>query len=113
MGISGTPPTIDIKPELSLEPLATYYLRRAESYRFVRAVITQMFGAESLTRMHRIAPGRKVSPNLDQEIETMENLFYGAYVMACRQLGLPLAPGSDEFGSFDPDHAFQLFDKWQ
>ena len=33
------PPTIDIYPELSIEPIATYYLRRAKSYRFVRELL--------------------------------------------------------------------------
>jgi len=113
LGLSRMPPTIDIKPELSLEPLATYFLRRAESYRFVRGVIVQLFGESALTEIHRMAPDRTVNLSLDEEIKAMEDLFYGAYVTVCRELGLELAPESDELGSGDPDLAFQCYNGWQ
>ena len=40
----GAEVVIDIYPELSAEPLATYYFRRAWSYYFIRTVLTGTFG---------------------------------------------------------------------
>src|SRR5262249_20390532 len=37
-----------IRPELAVEPLAACYLRRAESYRFVRGVLEHTFGGDAM-----------------------------------------------------------------
>ncbi len=40
------PVTLHVTPELVAEPLPTYYLRRGESYRFIREVLEDTFGAD-------------------------------------------------------------------
>jgi hypothetical protein len=45
-----------IHPEMSVEPLATYFLRRALSYRFIHQAIVETFGTETLTKLHRVTP---------------------------------------------------------
>jgi hypothetical protein len=79
---------IHIAPELSTEPLATYYARRAASYRFVRSVLEGTFGPDALRGLHRLTATGPVKDDLSSELDTMEALFAGASAMVCRELGL-------------------------
>ena len=45
-----------VRPDLGLEPLPTYYLRRADGYRFARGVLDEAFGAGTLSQMARVGP---------------------------------------------------------
>ncbi len=105
--------TIHIYPELSAEPLASYYYRRAHAYLFVRRVLEEIFGAAALEKMHRLTAAGFVPPTLAEELLMMENLFYGAHVKVSRQLGMiPTIspyPGTAEAG----DAAVAVFDAWQ
>lgn len=86
-------PSIDIYPDLSVEPLATHYLRRAQAYRFVRGVLEKSFGETGLAKMYRQTAKGPVAKSLGDELREMEALFYGAHVVATRQIGLkPLDP---------------------
>lgn len=78
---------IFVYPDLSVEPLATYYLRRAAGYRFVRTVLEESFGTEALSRLYRLRPDGAVKTTLKDELEGMELLFFGAYVTSLRNLG--------------------------
>jgi hypothetical protein len=80
--------TIDVLPELSLEPLPTFYLRRALSYRFVRSVLEECFGAGELERIHRLTQDGPVSKSLAEELSEMEAIFIGAHATASHQLGM-------------------------
>jgi len=84
-------PIIHIYPELNTEPLTTMYLRRSESYRFIRTVIEKTFGSEALAKMHRITITGPVQENLDGELRLMEALFYGAHVAVCQEIGMPFS----------------------
>lgn len=83
-------PTIEITvyPDLSVEPLASYYFRRADSYAFVRSVLEDSFGREALGKVHRIGPDVTMNALLAEELDQMEKLFYGAHVTVCRQIGM-------------------------
>ena len=86
---------ITIYPDLTVEPLASYYFRRAESYAFVRTVLEESFGREALGKVHRLGPDVTAVATLDQELDEMEKLFYGAHVTVCRQIGMtPLSSPS-------------------
>jgi hypothetical protein len=78
---------------LSLEPLATYYLRRAQSYRFVREVCSQAFGPEGMGRMRRMTAAGPANIPLDSELARMQALFHGAHLRSCEEIGL--APEAD------------------
>lgn len=94
-GAAMQPVMIHIAPELSAEPLATYYFRRARSYSFVREILEAAFGAPALATMHRLTAAGPVPSTLAEELLAMEHLFDGAYVTVCRQLGMdPAAPPS-------------------
>jgi len=85
-------PKVHVRPDLTLEPTCEHYRRRVLSYRFVRAVLTQAFGAN-------------LSPSLTQELDAIEALCAGAYANACSQIGLP--PDADV--APDPDAAATAF----
>lgn len=82
---------IRVAPELSAEPLATHYARRAQAYRFVRKVIEETFGPDALKQMHRLTADGPVSTTLDAELAELESLFHGAHGLVNRELGLPPA----------------------
>jgi len=64
------------------------YLRRAQSYRFVRQVLEDTFGKDELTKIYRLTATGPVEMNLADELDQMERLFSGAYVIACREIGM-------------------------
>lgn len=82
-------PIIHVYPELTAEPLATFYLRRAWSYAVVRRVLEGTFGPQALATMHRLTAAGPVRQDLAAELRDMESLFYGAHLTVCRQIGSP------------------------
>lgn len=104
--------TVWVRPELTVEPLATCYLRRALGYRFIRTVLEDFFGQEALARMHRLSPDGPSRANLADELVNIESLFEGAHLTVSRQLGL--VPQGDPvvgFGSA-PESAITAFGQW-
>jgi hypothetical protein len=97
-------------PELSVEPLATVYFRRANGYRFVRGVLEETFGVEALKTMRRLTAAGEVAIPLSHELSEMENLFVGAGVTVNRQLGL--APNIPAQQGVDADAVAARFLKW-
>jgi len=81
-------PVIEVSPGLTVEPVATYYLRRAAAYRFVREVVRQAFGAPGLSQMRRLTAAGPVNLPLDAELDLMESLFQAAYLLSCEQIGM-------------------------
>lgn len=97
---AGKPPVIVyVSPELSAEPLVTYYRRRAESYAFVRKALLDAFGPSGLAMMHRQTAGGPVAVDLATELDAIHALFLGASATTARQLGM--APD----GKTDADEA--------
>jgi hypothetical protein len=84
-------PVIRISPELDAEPLPTMYLRRAQSYHFIRSVIEKAFGVDALGKMQGLRATGPVNENLGEELRKMEALFYGAHCATCRQIGMPIS----------------------
>ena len=77
-----------ISPDPHVELLPTMYLRRAQSYRFVREVLEETFGKENIKELHRLTATGPVEMNLADELYQMERLFSGAYIVACREIGM-------------------------
>ena len=75
---------IDISPELTLEPLATYYLRRARSYNFIHSVLKDMLGENNLAKIHRLTASGPVKKDLSLELKEMEALFYRGGFNRCK-----------------------------
>ncbi|MEA1948720.1 MAG: hypothetical protein U9N83_15635 [Thermodesulfobacteriota bacterium] len=85
-------PSIKIYPELSIEPIATYYLRRAKSYGFIRKLLESTFGNSALKNAHRLTASGEVSKSLFKELLNMESLFYGAYQIVSQEIGMDIQP---------------------
>jgi hypothetical protein len=115
-GASAMPPPlvkkIYVRPELSAEPLATFYLRRALSYRFVHQVLVETFGTDALRRLHRLTPTFRSNLNLAEELDDMEALFYGAHLTVSRQLGLTPDGSSGVGSSKGPGADVEHFGEW-
>ena len=99
------PPRIYVRPGLTVEPLATYYLRRATSYSFVREVIRQAFGPDwgGLT----LVEPRLGATRFDRALDTIVSLFHGAHVRVCRELGLEPDKAMADRDADADDESFQ------
>ncbi|MDB5386926.1 MAG: hypothetical protein JWM11_2572 [Planctomycetaceae bacterium] len=103
---------IRIEPQLSAEPVATSYLRRALSYRFVRKALTEQFGDQSLRQLHRQTATGPVAQNLDDELRQMEALYHGAFVTVTRQLGIIEQNAENAGSGAGADADAQTFRTW-
>lgn len=90
VGAAMPEPKIYIYPELSVEPIATYYLRRAQSYGFVREILQSTFGEVTLQNVSRLTSSGKVPKPLLTELIEMESLFYGMYEIVANEIGLDI-----------------------
>ena len=102
---------IDISPELTLEPLATYYLRRARSYNFIHSVLTDTLGKNNLAKLHRLTASGPVKKDLSLELKEVEALFFGAALIVANETGCALQitnrDGSGNGGNKDIEFARQ------
>jgi hypothetical protein len=101
-----------IQPDPQVELLPTMCLRRAESYRFVRGVLEETFGKENVAKLHRLTARGPVEMNLAEELDQLERLFGGAYVVACRELGLAEALPADLGAGQPADEQAKVFLRW-
>jgi hypothetical protein len=81
-----------VAPELSVEPLATAYERRADTYRFVRGVIEETFGPGALDELFRVEEGGRAGRSLGEELTAMQSLLRGAQGTVLTELGANSAP---------------------
>jgi hypothetical protein len=77
-----------IAPCLTVEPLAEYYRRRAESYRFVRERLVAMLGEDVLLFRKTVTSTGQAEGSLLEEMLLMEQLFTGAAAVVDDELGI-------------------------
>jgi hypothetical protein len=92
-----SPVRVTVTPALTVEPHPTAWLRRADTYRYVRGLLERVFGKEGLETMRRQTPEGPVTVPLGEELVAFERLFTGAYARACAETGTPAGglPGLD------------------
>lgn len=111
-GLGVPPSVVTVQPELSAEPLATYYARRAAGYAFIAGVLERFFGAGALDGIHRLTPAGKAPRSLAEELTFMRRLFAGACSVACVEMGLePIVPEECRPKDAAPGDA-ELFRSW-
>jgi hypothetical protein len=103
------PVRLVVSPGLTVEPLVTYYRRRAEGYRFVRAAIEDAFGAAAVRDMVRVGPSGARDRALDAELDDIEAIFRGADAVACREIGSDPDPSSS---AAERDASAARFAQW-
>jgi hypothetical protein len=101
---------IGIRPDLAAEPTATFYLRRAQGYRFVRKAVETALGPGALKSLHRMTPEGPAPSDLDRELAEMEGLLNGASATVGRQIGMPRGTSPSVESGADADTA--RFAKW-
>ncbi|MDR3614378.1 MAG: hypothetical protein P4L53_12515 [Candidatus Obscuribacterales bacterium] len=104
---SGRPlptPTLYVRPTLTVEPLPTYYDRKSLAYKFINQTLQEMFGVESLQKIHRQTAHGAVEKPLFDELVWIEMLFRGAAATACIELGMDPATIIEGDYSADYDH---------
>jgi hypothetical protein len=98
-----------VSPRLTVEPLPTYYERRADAYRFVRALLVETFGEDALASMRGPRAGGFAKHDLRTELDDAIRLFDGAAATSLRELGLPTSRDGAPFEAWartpDPDLA--------
>ena len=113
-GSEPEPVKIFVSPELSVEPLATFYARRAAAYRFVRSVLETTFGPDALRGLHRQTAAGPVKEGLAAELDAIESIFSGASAQVSGELGLAepvsAAPAATPGRSADADR--EAFLRW-
>ena len=93
--------TVRVAPELEVEPLAEFYLRRGLAYGFVHGILEMAFGAPALAQMRRLTARGEVTPNLADELNEIQSLFLDAHAAVRHELGMPPDPRADR----DPEVA--------
>lgn len=84
---------VRVSPELTVEPVRSYYERRARGYQFVRTVLPSL---GPLNSMRRLTPeGAVVARPLDEELDEMVTLFEGAAAVAGQELGIEAESGPE------------------
>lgn len=89
-GWGSAPPRLKvfIGPELRVEPLPTFYYRRALSYRFIRQILIEIFGPAALNDISRLTAAGNSNLPLLSELAEIEAIFHGAAVAACEDIVL-------------------------
>lgn len=82
-----------IQPGLTVEPVRSYYERRARTYEFVRALLE---ADRRLDGMHRLTATGPVRESLADELDGMTALFRSAAAVAGHELGMEAAPSDAE-----------------
>lgn len=103
-GFPGRQTILTVSPDLTVEPLPSYYLRRAHGYRFVREALEATFGPEALGAMRRLTADGPRSGSLASELGAIESLFRGAYLTSCREIGLQPEPSVVPTALDDREH---------
>jgi hypothetical protein len=83
-----------VRPSLSVEPMLTYYQRRAAGYDFVRGVLETSFGHDGLRSMHRLTSSGAAAATLEDELMELAALLRGAAAVSAEELGLARAEES-------------------
>jgi hypothetical protein len=107
LGISLGPSYFRISPDLNLEPMATYYLRTARSYRFIVNVLELFLSEASLQEI-----SLKSGEPLQIAAEKMSKLYYGLYLKVCEDIGMKPAFLADEMSSTQIQEAKEEAAQW-
>jgi hypothetical protein len=90
-GAAAPRPALKIYPKLAAEPVATFYLRRAHAYRFIRRLLKSTFGEDALIEARRQTASFGAKKPLYQELVDMEALFNGVYLIVAGEIGMESA----------------------
>jgi len=111
-GSAYQPESFEIQPQLTIEPLVTYFLRRAESYKFIFNNITRIFGEPKLRKTFRQLKSGTSKTNLFDELNEMEAVFNGIAHIAASEIGLNLPEQSMQMRKNQNEKKIEFTKKW-
>ena len=103
-------PPEEIKPRLRIEPCATFYLRTARSYAFLQSFLQSQLDPATLGELHGLRADGEREPDLSTELESMQQLFYGFYLVVCDDIGMKPDISADE--KVDVEAAYRTAVEW-
>ena len=107
LGLSRRGSCFVISPDISVEPMATYYLRTARGYRFILNAMEALFGREALEETAIDGNG-----TLYDSAEEMSLVYYGFYLIVCDDLGMKPEFMPDEMSEEQVTLAKQQAVRW-
>jgi len=105
-------PDLEIYPVLSIEPLVSYYLRRALSYNFLQRILVDFFGEKELKKINILKVNGKSEKNLYDELNYMETFFYGAAMLSALEIGCRVDLPLQYRPAADKEKAIQIVKDW-
>ncbi len=99
-----------ISPRLRIEPNPTFYLRTARAYDFLLSFLETTIGAESLAQLHGLRQEGVRPRTLANELMSIRDLAYGAYLVSCEDIGVRPAFLKDE--RVDVVACYKVADNW-
>lgn len=88
-------------PDVRVEPLATVFVRHARSYVFLEAALDAVMGPSFLDGAVTVDEHGPTTTTLRAQIRASRDLFFGLYLVACQDVGLP--PKLDAPGDPKPE----------
>jgi hypothetical protein len=77
-----------VQPRLRIEPCATFYLRTARAYGFLRNFLHASVGQDRLAQLHGLKKDGLREPTLADELDLLRQRFYGLYLITCEDIGM-------------------------
>lgn len=75
------------RPDFTVEPLATVYVRHARSYVFLEKAIDAIYGAALLDQAHPVGANGEATETLRERIRRARDMFFAFYVRSAFELG--------------------------
>jgi hypothetical protein len=85
--VCGSPPTIRVVPEITLEPQVTVYGRTADAYRFLREALERVVGRDVLATEQLTGPGGQDGETILGGLQRMEQHYRALAALACHEIG--------------------------
>ncbi len=100
-----------LRPTLSVEPNATYLLRTARAFRFLRNALCTVLPEEELRQVSmKNAAGKDES--LLEALENINQLFYGLYLQVCADIGMQSTLEDGEIATESIESTRQIAKQW-
>jgi len=99
-----------VRPRLRVEPCPTFYVRTARSYAFLQNFLASSLGEETLRQLHGLKKEGQREPDLNAELTSMRDLFYGLYLVSCEDIGHK--PALQESEVADPEACYSTAVAW-
>ena len=106
-GHFGSRDVIEISPDVTVEPTATYYLRTARALRFVHTAVAAITGEEDFNAI-RMDGGE----SLAEAMRAMAGLLYGLYLQVCDDIGMLPDLLPEELAEYDIDATRETAAEW-